>query len=496
MLILLAAALCLQPSALAGGYREASGRNPWNAGANAAGMRQDTLSGSFAELYGSYVTGGLRSASEAASAWSAGARAASLKHLRRFSMSGSFGFEQMQGEGMAGSMFIKPGFYPVNVYEFTPGSKTLQTYSFSGGLSVDLGEHLRIGGRMDFESSNYAKRKDLRHTNYRLDMTVAPGIQWHSGPLSVGANFIFSKNSETVNAEQVGSNVSSYEVFFDEGLYYGTREIWTGSGVHLSEAGVSGFPVAETIVGAALQASWRGIYADVQWRSRSGFAGEKQTVWYRFPGSDIAVGALWRFRTAGASHSLRAQFTCLDQSNYETVLDKVTEGGVTTTVEYGSNLIFSRRNASASVDYSLSKGAWGWGLKVALSDQSGTVSNMYPYVMTQHLLLPSLEGRSSLKAGGFAFSLALRWAQGAIWDKCTESVQDSGVAALPVRLDSYYAKYKEHLTSYKINVAPAVRYDFGGGLYAEASAQWLHGFEIKLLGSDRINAGLRLGYNF
>ena len=92
-------------------------------------------------------------------------------------------------------MFIHPGFYPVDVLEFTPGHKDLQTHAFMGGIATDIAPNWRLGGKIDFSAANYSKRKDLRHTNYRLDLTVAPSVMYHSGELAIGFSYIFNKTA-------------------------------------------------------------------------------------------------------------------------------------------------------------------------------------------------------------------------------------------------------------------------------------------------------------
>lgn len=178
--------------------------NVWLVGTNPAGLR-DTLTADISDvvLYGGAEAGGFRRSWESPAPWRAGAAARTVKHLERFSMKGGFSFEQMSGSDMCGSMSLRPGYYPLDVLEFTPGRKTRQTYSFDGSISVDLKGGWRLGAGMDFTSANYAKRKDLRHTNYLLDMTVTPGISYTvpSGDISIGVNYIYRKDSESITAE-------------------------------------------------------------------------------------------------------------------------------------------------------------------------------------------------------------------------------------------------------------------------------------------------------
>lgn len=496
-LYIIAAMLCASLAASGQSYQRVIKRNFWNEGTNVVGIRQDTLSASNAEIYGNYITGELRASSDAKSAWTAGVRASAIRHLKKFSMKGSFGFEQMEGQGMAGSMFVKQGYYPINVYEFTPGSKTLQTYSFTGGISVDISPEWRLGGQMLFESSNYAKRKDLRHTTYRMDMTVSPGVQYHNGDLAIGLNYIFSKNSESVSAEQIGSSVASYDVFFDKGLYYGVRQIWTGSGVHLSEPGVNGLPLREIINGVSVQASYGRAYADVSWRARYGTVGEKQFIWFRFPGWDLTAHAGFAFSGDRGSHRILATAEYFSQDNEETSLEKVSSGGVTTVEEFGACRIFSRRNMKASLTYDYASRMLNFSALLSMTDQQGLVSNMYPYLMYQRLLQPYVEAKATGHFGRLDVTLMLSYRQGWMNDTMREVSPSTGVTSEPERLESYFLKYREHMTCRNITVAPAVKYNFGKGFYAEASVRWNRGFNlVYFAGPDRTSATLRLGYDF
>ena len=230
--------MCFGMAASAQTYEQVRRRNVWSASDNINGMRLDTATVSYAEIVGSYAAGEFRDTWQPQRSWSAGASTASIRHLEDMTLVGGFSFTQTQGYDMCGSMFISPGMFPVDVLEFTPGTKILQTYKFDGGLSYDLSSNLKVGAMMDFKSANIAKRKDLRHANYQLDMTVSPGVLYQDGDFTFGANYILRKVSETVEPKQVGTKVSSYYAFLDNGMMYGVYSVWSGSGLHLDEAGV------------------------------------------------------------------------------------------------------------------------------------------------------------------------------------------------------------------------------------------------------------------
>ena len=102
-------------------YEQVVRRNFWNASQNITGVRQDSLSRSYAEAIGEYEGGEFRDSWHPEQCWSVGAATASIRHMDKMSLKGSFSFTQTDGYDMCGSMFINPGYYPVDILEFTPG---------------------------------------------------------------------------------------------------------------------------------------------------------------------------------------------------------------------------------------------------------------------------------------------------------------------------------------------------------------------------------------
>lgn len=498
IITLLGAMMMALGTAGAQSYDRAEVQMPWLTSTNAAGIRQDTLTASNARIYGGAEGGDFRATYEAESAWKAGVSTESVRHLERFSMKGAFSFEQTQGQGMCGSMFIRPGFYPVDVLEFTPGLKTLQKYAFDGSISIDLTDHFRIGGLMDFASANYAKRKDLRHDNYRLDMTFAPSLVYHSGRTAIGLSYIFSKNSETVKAEQIGTSESSYHAFLDKGILFGHDEIWNGSGVHLAEAGVNGFPVMETVNGFGLQLQQGGLFGELTLRSRSGQIGEKQFIWYRFPGWDASADICYTLDALdGGRHIFGIHADVIGQRNYETILEKVTSGGVTTTVEHGSNQIYSRTHAYAGASYDMVSGLWLIRAEAGMSVRKGLASVMYPYIDEQSVNVLSASASVSRSIGRIDLIGRAGVSGGGVRESSSMADQDSGVMGAPVRLDEYNDAYVEWLTALQYRLGLGLRCRIWHGIYAEIGGG-LHAAPSASVaaGTTRWAGSAAIGYDF
>ena len=93
----------------------------------------------------------------------------------------------------------------------------------------------RIGGTIDIENENYTKRKDLRHSNYRLDMTFVPSLMWHKGDkllLSPGASPVVPPlpgiNSEGIFTLRNVSDTDRIKAFLDGGNVH--RAVIVGGG--------------------------------------------------------------------------------------------------------------------------------------------------------------------------------------------------------------------------------------------------------------------------
>ena len=490
-------ALCSQMVLHARTYEQVMRRNFWNESRNVAGIRQDSISRSYAELAGGYEWGGFKQSWQADDTWSAGARTASIRHLERISFKGGFSFKQREGYGMCGSMFTDPGDYPIDVLEFTPGRKTLQTYSLDGGFSYDLNPKWRVGVMADFASANLAKRKDLRHTNWKLDFSIAPGIMYHNGDFAAGLSYIYRKTGETVDAEQVGTAESSYYAFLDKGLMYGVYQVWTGSGVHLEEAGVNGLPVKENSNGLAAQMQYKGFFAEAEYSRTNGEVGEKEYIWFRFPGNMMTARLGYKAEDDFGEHYARLDFEWKSQSVRESVLEKITENGVTIVTDHGSNLMQQRDLYMLCPSYEYVEEKWEVSAGADLAWKNGLASQMYPYIYTQSLMTVALQAGGLVKIGGFEFSADAVYGFGTVSEEQRIAGMSMEALAAPYRLQEWYDLQMEYDTAEKIGADLVVRYDFKKGLYLKTTGSWMHGFDLEYAaGSDRFAATFGLGYSF
>lgn len=482
----------------AGSFDRIERRNFWNAGNNVAGLRMDSVTISYAEIYGNAIHGGYRDYSDASQSWKAGAVAKTITHLKKISMKGSFSFDHFSGRQMCGSMFIHPGKYPVDVMEFTPGTKTLQTYSFSGGIAADITDDLVIGASIDYTAANYSKRKDLRHTNYRLDMKIAPGLMYRIGDFTIGAAYVYRKTAESVVAAQIGNAETSYYAFLDKGMMFGAYEIWDGNGTHLAESGINGFPVKEHYHGASVQFQWKRFYADIEYRHGKGFVGEKQSIWFEFPADAIISHMAFGFGRDG-NQTIRLRIKWSGLTNNENVLGTETENGITITHKYGSNKIHESSSVSLNPEYERIGEIWETraGLSLLVSDEMSSL--MYPYSFSMNLLQGTAYFENLIHAGKFDLGISAAYFQGRISETETRAEMPPGTEAgeYPQRIGDFYDIWKEYSTAPAFKAGISIRYNFLKGFYAEFSGTWSHGFRLKHIGgNNRWSGTLKLGYEF
>ncbi len=472
-------------------------RNFWNESWNVTGLRNDTLSISYAEAHATAEHGGFRDYSDAKKSWNIGAEAHTIMHLPKASMAGRFSFDHTAGYDMCGSMLMEPGYYPVDVMEFTPGRKDRQKYAFAGGFSMDIAPNWRIGAGIDFASQNYAKRKDLRHTNYRLDMTVAPGFIYYMDDWSVGANYIYNKNSETATAETIGNTVGSYYAFLDKGLMYGAYELWSGSGVHLDESGVSGFPLSERSHGIAVQGTWKDLFVELEYARSKGKSGEKETIWFEFPANSVSFFAGYRFKSEEVEHVFRLNVDWKRQKNNENVLGKETENGITTTHVYGSNEIFQRNMLTVAPEYQWISFMAEFSVGAEISSLKRLSSLMYPYLFRQSIMAEKVYFDGSVRIRQFNVGFGAAFSLGSLEEEDENVDEEVAAGSAPTQLTEYYDIQNEYLTAPRVEAFLSLRWNLPYSLYVEAAAGCTHAFDVKYIaGHNRWCETLKFGYKF
>ena len=478
-------------------YYQEHYRSFWHDGVNVAGIRHNTAPNdelSEAGIMGSYESGDFRTISQSSEEWTVKAGASSLKHLERYSMKGSFSFSDTEAQGMSGSMFLDKGFFPVDVFEFTPGRKTFQTYTINGGIAVDMGDRWNgwtIGMGLDFKARNVAKRKDLRYSSYRMDMNVTPSVTYQNAVFKTGLAMVYKRNTETINAEQTGTAQAAPFAFFDEGLALGNWQVWTGNGSRLKENGVNGLPVVMNTLGASIQAATTDgqLYAHATYLARKGSVGERQTIWYRFAGNQVDARISARLNNS----TLRATFGWADLNNRETVQDKVVEGGISMVREHGSNNILKSSEIKAGLDYGYMENGNSIQAGVLCSDYRRMATPMYPYVYGRDLKIVDIYSKGFHTFHKVLVGAALGWSKGFADDHEYSVVSGMATTSVPYRSEQVWADACKAETAQRLNAGLNIDWNFHGNLHALVSGMCTYAYSYK---ESRYDVCIGLNYTY
>lgn len=495
----------------------------WLRSENAAGMlffRDSSLSEIAA--YAAAEHGGLKDYYEAEDRLAFGLDAASCHRLsERVVVRGEVRYERQLGRRMSGSYFIDPTQTPFDMVEFTdenPGDKQLETYRVAGSVGVAATRRLTAGVRFDYATANYAKRRDLRHVNSLMDMTVSPGILFRTGRFAVGVNYTYRRRIESLMLNVYGKTDQVYVSLIDYGALFGKREVFGDTG-YTKENETK--PLFDAYHGGAVQASWRiasrlMLYGELSFRLRSGYYGKPSpttVVYTNHDGRVLACDASLDYDAGRHRHTLQLSFGQNSVDNRENIYTyRNEEVGRSYIVYLGETHVGSRTRSCVSATYTGRLGMerdlprWRIVCDGGIDSRRITASN-YPDYRRQHLTWwhVGAAGERNLLRGRNCWSLRLAagWSAGQgdpAQDGRYESANES--ETLTRTRDDLLRREYEFLTAPRLDLSADLRLTrrFGSrGLrgYVAAGYAWEQAFGTQYLGNAMRHAALlRVGCEF
>ena len=318
LLFLCVALVChAQDSLLLRDYQFVKQQTPWLTSNNAAGLtRYNTNNIAEAEAAISYTSGGLRDYWQAANAIEANVLAEAFQRLSaRTVVYGRISYHNFSGRQMAGSAFMHQdnARYPFDIVEDSTtnkGQKHSDNYQLTGAIGIEIWKGFSIGTRLDYIAANYAKYKDLRHSNKLMDFKVSAGATGHVLPqLTVGANYQYHRNTESVTFNTYGKEEKVYKSLIDYGAFMGRVEQFGSSGY--TEKGRE-MPLVEDQHGVSLQIEWQptqqwAFYNEFSIAHGDGYYGRKSPYTITFTNHERDIleyhGRL-SYQTTAARHRL------------------------------------------------------------------------------------------------------------------------------------------------------------------------------------------------
>ena len=308
-------------------------RFPWLTSENAAGLTVLSINERISDvsLYGEVLSGGLRNYNEAENGYKWGLKGVSYYPIsERVVVWGEVDYSNFQGKDMTGSYFIDPTQTPFNLVEFTednPGDKQLETYHLAGAVGTKLSCRLSGGLKMDYTAANYAKRKDLRHINSLMDMTLTAGLNYRLAErFTLGGNYIYRRRNESLLLSMYGTTDKLYYTLVDYGAFFGKRELFSDTGYTKENESK---PLFDSYHGGSLQFSWRigscwEWFNEVEFRVRDGFYGDDSPstiVYSTHTGESLAYRGQLVYAGLRNTHTLRVEAEQRKVENRESIYD-------------------------------------------------------------------------------------------------------------------------------------------------------------------------------
>ena len=483
--------LCAYP-VVAQDYETLQIQNIWSQRANPSASRLFESSAAIIESLADLQSGKYFSPNDASQQWGAGASAKSIRNLDAFSMQGGFSFKNTQMYQACGSMSVYPGYFPIDIYEFTPGQKTLQHYNMYGAIAKDLTQNIIVGGSLYYDAINYSKRKDLRYTTYYMSMNTDLGILWHNDSFKAGLSYSYDRKTQTSTAEVLGISAAVYYAFIDKGDAYGVKDLWDNSSIHLKDSGVNGFPIKENAHSIGLQAGIGDmLYADMLLTYKTGQIGEKQKIWFNYLGYELASSIVYHLSAEKANHYIRLQYKLKRQDNIENILEDITQSGITTTYNYGGTQIYSRQLYIPSLKWTVisNSGLMVETMLFAMA-QNSLSSSVYPYISSRKLYTYGTYLRAYYDLGRFRLGTLIMARNGSYEENDRIVSGSPSTQTKPVRETQYNAQMLDYRTSPFVLCMPSVRYTFSKGIYIEYCAGLAYSSGTRQLHN------IKLGYKF
>ena len=100
---------------------------------------------------------------------------------------------------MLSSMLLEPGYFPVDLLEFTPGTKSREIGRLEGGFVSDLGYECAVGLKASLQAGYVGKRTDLRHSAFGMDLRVEPTVTYvMDDDMGFAAAYVFRLKTERI----------------------------------------------------------------------------------------------------------------------------------------------------------------------------------------------------------------------------------------------------------------------------------------------------------
>ena len=349
-------------------YSRFTDLTPWVRSSNPAGIMTlpvDKTSTVRASL--EKKNGGLMDLHESRDCFRPSLEAASFMRISdRITFYGRMDYSYFKGKDMGGQILMDPYYNPINFLESvdtTTGTKTLEEYTLEGGMAYSFSDRFTLAGKINFQSADYAKRKDPRSYNQWMDLDASFGARYSlaDGKGAFGISLNYTKTIETVAEKLFGTLDRQYYYLVDYGGSFGKVEIIDGDNGYLSVSNER--PMFNQFFGGSAQAEFKvggvSAFVDLGAAYRKGYFGKKASGSVRFcdfDGMRYTLDTRISFRTGKLLNRIDGNWNIMASLNKENSYRVSTNPGQNPEIQYfGSQEVGDKTVGRIKARYSIEK---------------------------------------------------------------------------------------------------------------------------------------------
>jgi hypothetical protein len=440
-----------------------------------------------AAVRGGVEEGGFRPIHAASFQWTAGAEAKIVNHGEHSSWTGALSFDQMMGQyknGNGYSLLLEPDYFPLDIVEFSPGTKSRQSFSLEGGFLTDFGYDWAAGVKASVQGAYTSKRREIPHKDLALTVQLEPTLTFvMDEDMGLVSTYIARFRTENLKADVAGTDGNM--PFMDMGLRYGAY--LPGGNAYLENGA---FQIQEFTHGVSELLYNPELTLGLEMLWKRGKAGNGRL---QYPGSTISAFYEQTIQEEIADHvfhvSYQRERDQLKETRGESTLSVSDRVGRSLNLKYEARFL---EGVFRCVGISLDGGRW--------SERSTIIPNFLDKTVRYG---GEATLSSSFSFGPVGLDLSASAARGWWKDRGRIAGQDDAVDIEFVgdyirRADDWRRK-ADYLTAPRIGLGGTLtcRIPPVKGMYVQLYGGWLRALKVRYLpGKNREIGKLTIGYNF
>lgn len=489
---------------------------------NASGLKYFSLpKASSAQLFFNKADGDFKNYHQSDNSYDYGLQTESFFRLNpKVVFYGDILYRNFKGNNMAGSGFIDPYKTPFDIVEANDnnrGVKQQEIYKLTGKVSVELSSKFTVGGGLEYEASNFAKMRDLRHVNKLLDIDASlGGLYQLNKSIEIGLNYNYLRRIESISFESHGNVDKGFVSLISFGAFYGRAETFSKEGYTSSE---NTWPLADIGHAGTMQLN---LYLnkhihflnEFTFTIKNGFFGRKSSASKPFTehtkNSIVYNGTLSLNKGKNEHHfSLRAGYETL-VNNENTDLTGTPIGGASQILIVVTKEVLDRQELKASLNYALFKNVrnntpeYTFDANIDYFRRQQTMNYLYPFYRDQTINSYQIKAnikRNMVKTNHmYSFGVGLGYGSGSGLAKYDGLHAAPSSNKVPTSMDLYLYQEFEYFTKPRVMADISLQYTKkmkqNIAPYAKLSYNYTKAFDTQFLGSSFGVAGASVGCNF